>query len=200
MATLTSDFERLMEEMSQGSEEAAWELTELYTPHIIRAVRASLPRVIRSKVDSQDFVQAVWSSVLLKRGRLTQFRKPEHFIGYLAVTARNKVIETYRHLLTLKRDVRTEVTIAELEIPYDQRKVLDCSHDQMPKSKEPTPSQVAIVREAWERIVANSSERDQQVVLLRISGLPYGEIADRLSIGEKTVRRALIRILEQFEE
>ena len=189
-----------MEEMSEGSEEAAWELTELYTPHIIRAVRASLPRVIRSKVDSQDFVQAVWSSVLLKRGRLTQFRKPEHFIGYLAVTARNKVVDTYRHLLSLKHDVRTEVGIAELEGRCDQRKLLEYGRNKIPKSKEPSPSHVAIVREVWERIVANSSARDQQVVSLRISGLPYGEIADRLSIGEKTVRRVLTRLLEQFDK
>jgi RNA polymerase sigma factor (sigma-70 family) len=200
VATLTSDFERLMEEMSEGSEEAAWELTELYTPHIIRAVRASLPRVIRSKVDSQDFVQAVWSSVLLKHGRLTQFRKPEHFIGYLATIARNKVVDTYRHLVSLKHDVRTEVAIAELEDRCDQRRLLEYGGNQMPKSKEPTPSQVAIVREVWERIVANSSARDQQVVSLRISGLPYGEIADRLCIGEKTVRRVLTRLLDQFEK
>lgn len=199
METLTSGFQQLMEEMARGSEEAAWELAERYTPHVIRAVRASLPRVIRSKVDSQDFVQAVWASVLLKRGRLAQFRSPEHFVGYLAATARHKVIDTYRHLLSKKCDVRAEVAMTELDDRHGKHLLPTRGWDQLPKSKEPTPSQVAIVREAWDRIVVNCSKRDQQIVSLRIGGLSYDEIAGRLSIGEKTVRRVLIRILDRLQ-
>ena len=103
MSVKPGNFKMLMDAMAEGSEEAAWQLTELYTPHIMRAVRSSLPKRIRSKVDSQDFVQSVWASILLKRGRLAQFHKPEQFIGYLAAMAKNKVVDKYRHFRTKKR-------------------------------------------------------------------------------------------------
>lgn len=208
MATETKDFQQLIAEMSRGSEEAAWELVETYTPHIMRSVRASLPHAIRPKIDSQDFVQAVWASMILKRGRLEQFHSPGQFIGYLAAVARNKVIDTHRHYLnTQAYNVRAEVSMPDLQRQVVKDKInaatekrIAAADQQLPTSKDPTPSQVAVVREAWRRVVENSSSRDQQIVSLRIEGYTYDVIAERLLIGEKTVRRVLRRIFDELQE
>jgi len=208
MTTATSDFQRLIAEMARGSEEAAWELVETYSPHIMRSVRASLPRAIRPKIDSQDFVQAVWASMILKRGQLDQFHSPEQFIGYLAAVARNKVIDSHRHYLnTQAYNVRREVSIPTLQHRVLKEKIIAptekhiaAADQQLPKSRDPTPSHVAVAREAWQRVVGKSSIRDQQVVSLRIEGHTYNDIAKQLSIGEKTVRRVLIRIVDELQE
>ena len=56
------DFPSLMQQISMGSEDAAWELVERYGELIRRAVRRVLNKKLRSKFDSLDFVQLVWSS------------------------------------------------------------------------------------------------------------------------------------------
>jgi len=213
MSVATKDFQQLhfqqlLAEMSRGSEEAAWELVETYTPHIMRSVRASLPRVIRPKVDSQDFVQAVWISMLLNRGELSQFRNPAQFIGYLASVARNKVVDSNRHYLNTEGyNVLTEVSMPELQkqvvinrIKAGVKKTGATDEQQLPASNDPTPSHVAMARETWQRVVGQSCERDQQILALRIEGHTCDVIAEQLSIGERTVRRVIRRIVEELQE
>ena len=195
MNSAESDFRRLIDEMAQGSEEAAWNLTEIYTPHILRAVRALLPSRIRSKVDSRDFVQSVWASILLKRSRLDQFQRPEQFIGYVAAMARHKVIDMHRHFLTEKKDINAEVAMPVKEHMTSAANV----EKRLPMSKEPTPSQVAVARETWEQMVRRRPTRDQRIISMRIKGLTYVEIADRLTVSEKTVQRSLHRMLNDFQ-
>ena len=189
----------LMDAMAEGSEDAAWQLTELYTPHIMRAVRSSLPKRIRTKVDSQDFVQSVWASILLKRGRLAQFQNPEQFIGYLAAMAKNKVVDKYRHFRTQKKDVYSEVGIPAFDQASPALTPNSADEGPLPAS-DPTPSQVAVAREGWQRLVDLSSERDRQIVSMRIQGQTYAAIANRLKVNEKTVQRALNRMLVEYQQ
>jgi len=201
-------FQQLLAEMSRGSEKAAWELVETYSPHIMRSVRASLPRAIRSKIDSQDFVQAVWISMLLNREDLSQFRDPAQFIGYLASVARNKVVDSNRHYMdTEGYNVHTEVSMPELhqqiiinEVITGIKKDDETEEQQLPASNDPTPSHVAMAREAWQRVVGQSCERDRQIAALRIEGHTCGVIADQLSIAERTVRRVMRRIIGELQE
>ena len=103
------EFEQLMADLASGSEDAAWRITEVYTPHILRAVRASLPRAIRPKLDSQDFAQIVWASLLLKRSYLAHVKTPQQLICLLATVAHNKVVDAFRHYMTYQaRDLRRE--------------------------------------------------------------------------------------------
>lgn len=199
MSAKPGNFKLLMDAMAEGSEEAAWQLTDLYTPHIMRAVRSSLPKRIRAKVDSQDFVQSVWASILLKRGRLAQFQNPEQFIGYLAAMAKNKVVDKYRHFRTQKKDVHSEVKIPTLD-RKSPALVPENSDEGTIPSSDPTPSQVAVAREGWRQLINQSSERDRQIVSMRIQGQTYGAIANSLKVNEKTVQRALNRMLVEYQQ
>ena len=199
MSAKPGNFKLLITAMAEGSEEAAWQLTELYTPHIMRAVRSSLPKRIRPKIDSQDFVQSVWASILLKRGRLAQFQNPEQFIGYLAAMAKNKVVDKYRHYRTQKKDVYTEVRIPAIEHNSPGLTPRNAAEGTLP-SRDPTPSQVAVAREGWRRLIDVSSDRDRQIVSMRIQGQTYAAIANRLKVNEKTVQRALNRMLVEYQQ
>jgi len=208
MSVATKDFQQLLAEMSRGSEEAAWELVETYSPHIMRSVRASLPRTVRTKMDSQDFVQAVWISMLLNRGDLSEFSNPAQFIGYLAAVARNKVVDSNRHYLNTEGfNVRAEVSMPDLQLRVIRDKIdagaqnnIAAADQLIPASKDPTPSHVAMVREAWQRVVGQSCERDQQIVALRVEGHTYDVIAERLLISERTIRRVLLRIAAELQD
>ncbi len=93
-------FQALMDEVRQGSQDAAWTLLETYGPHVHRVVRRMLSAELRSKFDSVDFVQSVWLSFFANRSQVCDFAQPEQLVAYLAAMARNKVVTEVRRAST----------------------------------------------------------------------------------------------------
>src|SRR5208337_4800735 len=80
-----------------GDEDAARELLRRYEAKVRLVVRRQLPRLLRSRFDSQDFVQSIWGSFFRRiKASPTELEGTENLIGFLARAARNKVIDEYR--------------------------------------------------------------------------------------------------------
>ena len=62
MAEMQNEFEVQMERVRAGSQRAVRALLERYKQPIFRAIRRRLHKELRSRYDSEDFVQSVWSS------------------------------------------------------------------------------------------------------------------------------------------
>lgn len=196
--TQIAEFDRLMADVVAGSEEAVWQLAEIYTPYIIRAVRLSLSPRLRSKLDSQDFAQTLWASLLLKRADLTRLKSPEQLIAYLAQATKNKVIDKTRHFKTQKNNIEREERLED----YSPGKVdpKSKSPSRSLYSREPTPSTSASLRERWNQILSNTSDRDRRVLALRLKGCTFDSISHQLQVNEATARRAMQRLIEQLSE
>jgi len=69
-------FQALLRQVQHGSPEAARELYDTYVNHVLRGVRVRLWHRMRSKYDSQDFVQQVWASFFDEPERLPDFESP----------------------------------------------------------------------------------------------------------------------------
>ena len=176
------DFDRLMRDVRDGSQDAAWELLERIGPHVERVVHKLLNRELRSKFDSMDFVQAVWASFFVNRREITTFTHPEQLIRFLVLTARNKVIcEHRRRMLTIKHDVRRD----EMNIS----RITEVEEMQLPP--EPSPSQFAIARECWNQMIDGQPELNRQVVMRKYMGDTIEEIATALRVNRRTVTRIL---------
>jgi RNA polymerase sigma factor (sigma-70 family) len=194
-----SEFEQLMADLASGSEDAAWRITELYTPHILRVVRASLPAIIRPKLDSQDFAQAVWASMLLKSEYLSHLETPEQLIALLAATARHKVIDAYRHYtLTQAYNVRTEQALEPAQPLSSGFRTTD--RESGIASRDPTPSQTAMLREQWRLTIENCSPRDKEILAMRMRGETYDAISEKLGMSVATVRRVLDRVISDLRK
>jgi len=173
------EFQDLLRRVQAGSEDAAWELVERYGEGIRRAVRRSLASPLRSKFDSLDFVQLVWSSFFRGRDRVGRFERPEQLVAFLAVMARNKVgLELRRRLSTSKYNVRRERSCDESAIEHVEA-----------SPRQPGPIDVAIAREQWNRLVTGQPEHCRRIIQLRLQGRTYQEISSDLGIAESTVRR-----------
>lgn len=180
-----SEFQALVDQVKLGSTEAAWELVERYGSHVQRVVRRTLDHRLRSQFDSIDFTQAVWASFFREPAQLLSFDNPRAIIGYLAKMAKNKVIsENRRRLGAQKRDVRRQKS---LDGEAGGSEFVD---------RNPRPSQVAVARERWNRLVENQPERYREVVRLRLMGFTDVEIARQLQIDERTVRKIVDRLLQ----
>jgi RNA polymerase sigma factor (sigma-70 family) len=176
------EFRTLLSEVRQGSEEAAWKLIDKYGHHILRVVRNSLHDQLRSKFDSQDFVQAVWASFFTSRSKIISFHNANDLVGFLVTAARNKVVDEYRRrLLYEKYNVRREVSL-------DDR--TQVRKEQLP-ANQATPSEVAVARERWYQLMEDQPEVYRRVISLRFRGETFESIAQAVGLKEWNVRRFL---------
>jgi RNA polymerase sigma factor (sigma-70 family) len=188
--TETDDaFRDLLRRVREGSEDAAWDLVNQYGEAIRRAVRRVLNERLRSKFDSLDFVQLVWNSFFRARGNLDQFDRPEKLAAYLVAMARNKVgMEFRRRLMTQKYGVQHERSLEQLQASGCP----DLS------GRQPTPVDVAIAREQWDRLLRDQPQHYRQIIQLRLQGHTFQSIADTVHVDECTVRRFLKRLLRRI--
>jgi RNA polymerase sigma factor (sigma-70 family) len=195
---VTAEFDQLMAEVRAGSEDAIWQLAETYTPYIIRAARVSLDRGVRSKLDSQDLVQTLWKSLLLKRADLSRLKTPEELVAFLVRATKNKAIDKMRHFRTQGRDIRRETQLPNCGTAPNDVEVHRKRNEL--QARDPSPSSIAMVRERWKQIVSTASARDRQIYELRRNGAEFKTISIQLRIDESTARRVIQRLIEQLSD
>ncbi len=177
-------FQELLREAQAGSEEAAKELYETYVSHVVRCVRNRMWHRLRSKFDSQDFVQQVWASFFVGDTSLPDFQTPDDLIAYLMRLATNKVVMEGRRRRQPKNDARLEELIDAGSNPRGPH----------PRTRLPTPSAVAVFREQYDHIVEQQQPETREVAELRYEGMTFGEIAEEMEIHESNARKAIRRL------
>src|SRR3954470_16740443 len=185
-----SEFAELMDQVHEGSQDAAWQLLEKYGPYLKRYIRRSLKQEMRSKFDSLDFAQVVWASFFREPDRLRRLDSPHALLAYLASLARNKVVGVRRHLTSVKPDIDREIAFDDLEEDIEIR---------LPHP-DPTPSAVAVAHERWHQLIDNQPESVRRIVELRFMGATFPEIAEQLHIHERTARKVIERLLGESVE
>lgn len=179
----SSQFRASMEQVRSGSTDAVWQLIEDYGPAIQKVVRRRLDRRMRSKFDSVDFVQMVWASFFRNPMEMSSFHEPEELLRYLSAMARHKVVDEYRRrIVQQKHNITRERSLNESRETED-----------VPKTRDPTPSQFAMLREDWNRKLEGMSDAHRRVVQLRLGGATFEEIASEVGIHERTARDIINR-------
>lgn len=180
-------FSTLIEQVRQGSQDAAEQLWRQYGGHVLHVVRRMVSRRMRTPLDSEDFSQSVWASFFCHMPDASQIDSPEALIKVLVHLARCKVIEERRRLYRKQRDVGREEQISEDQEPIDGRM--------------PTPSQVAVADELVEQLDTLSAAKSStcgRVVRMSRDGFTAVEIAQEEEISSRSVRRMLRDVKERF--
>jgi RNA polymerase sigma factor (sigma-70 family) len=184
------DMSGFLARIRAGDQDAARELLTRYEAEVRLVVRRQLPRLLRSRFDSLDFLQSVWGS-FFRRVRIgpAEFEDSRHLVAFLARAAKNKVIDEYRRAASRKQDMHREEPLwGEGAAPREVAARAD------------TPSQVAEAREAFGRL-CDLLPRDRRAVLeLKAEGLSSRDIGERLGISERTVQRVLEDLRRRAEE
>ena len=175
------DVQALLDRIRAGDELAARELLARYEPQVRLVVRRQLPRLLRPRFDSLDFLQSVWGSFFRRvHAGPVEFEDPKYLVAFLARAARNKVIDEYRRAASQKHDIRREEPIWT-----EGRGLRELAADL------DTPSEVAEAREAYGRLRALLPEDRHALLELKAGGLTSREIGERLGVSERTVRRVI---------
>ena len=104
------DFTDLMARARSGDPAAIRDFLDRFEQEVRVMVRARLPRKLRPRFDSGDFVQAVWKSFFTgPNGPAREFENVAHLRGFLGGVVRNKVHEQHRRLTrTAKHNMARE--------------------------------------------------------------------------------------------
>ncbi|MCA9048127.1 MAG: sigma-70 family RNA polymerase sigma factor [Planctomycetaceae bacterium] len=183
-------FHDLTERLKNGSDDAFEEILERFGPYVIRSVRRSLDRRLRTRFDSQDFVQAVWMTVHEHRDRLAECASPDSLMALLVTIAQRKVrFEFRRHLQAEKQNINRERSMQN-----------DSFVLPLPDHSADHPSQIVIAREQWDLMVDGEPTKYREIMELRCTGLTLDEIAEQVGVNERTVRRVIRRLTDKLEE
>ncbi len=176
------DLPRFLARIRAGDDEAARELLTRYEPEVRLVVRRQLPKLLRSRFDSLDFLQSVWGSFFRRvRTAPADFEDGRHLVAFLAKAAKNKVIDEYRRAASQKQDMRREESLAG----PDGARAGD-----LPDGGD-SPGELAEAREAFLRLRELMPEGRRAILELKADGLSSREVGVRLGLSERTVQRVI---------
>jgi RNA polymerase sigma-70 factor (ECF subfamily) len=175
------DIRNLLARIQAGDEAAASELLTRYESKVRMVVRRQLPRLLRSRFDSLDFLQSVWGSFFYRiRTGSNDLDEERNLVAFLAWAARNKVIDEYRRAASQRQDIHRESPLRN--VGEDGAELV---------APDETPSQVVQARETYGRLRALLPEDRRVIVELKAAGFSCQEIGERLGVSERTVQRVL---------
>jgi RNA polymerase sigma factor (sigma-70 family) len=185
-----AELNRLMEQIRGGSQEAVRELLAKYGGSLVRAIRRRLGKRLRSQFDSADFVQAVWASFFTDPLQNYDFGSPEELIAYLTSLAANKVCDAARQGLQARKRNLNRVRSLDGSAAVAATTLA---------ARTPTPSQVMLAKERWDRLLQGQPPHCRHILLLLRQGHTLQEVAQVLDVSERTVRRVVDRAARRIQ-
>ncbi len=178
----------------EGNQPALNQLCSVYGERVRRIVRFRLDKKLRPKLDSVDVVQ---DALIMALGGLKDFtyRSEGDFLRWLSRIAENKLHDILDKFHTDKRDIRKEIPFNNKEGAGTEGGLFGSAS---PISTT-TPSVIMRKKEALDRLETALDELKDEykeiIVLKKIDGLSYAEIAEKLGKSPEAVGMLLSRAM-----
>lgn len=183
----------LVERWRQGDEAAAQALFELYVARLVAVVGDRLSSRFVRHVDPDDVVQSAFRSFFVgaRDGRF-DFQRDGDLWRLLVAVALNKLRMSVRRYSTQKRAAEREETVPSLDSL--------CAEHAEVFAREPTPVEAVALADEVETLMSRLSERERQILEMRLQGHNLEEIALETGRSERTVRRVIDKVRELLEQ
>ncbi len=145
--------------------------------------RTRLPSDVSSRVDEEDIVQSVFRS-FFRRNQGNEFFYFDDSLdvwSLLAAMTYRKVINTIKHH---HRDRRRTTREQSSSTSDGSSQLAD---------RNPTPEELNILVDYLAWILNHLNPAQREIIQLRLEGYTVAEIADRVQLSQRTVKRALAR-------
>jgi RNA polymerase sigma-70 factor (ECF subfamily) len=170
---------------STGDEDAARKLFDRYAEQLVLLARKRISQRLASRIDPEDIVQSVFRT-FFHRAKQGQFHleDPEDVVKLLA---RITVHKTFRQIAFHKRAKRD----ATAEAPHG-----DDAQDLLLKlvTGEPSPEETAEFVDNLEHFFNRLGDEERRILEMRMEGYTNVEIANRMGITDRKIRRIMERV------
>jgi RNA polymerase sigma factor (sigma-70 family) len=172
-----SALEPLLEKLCSGDTAAAERVFLEFEPYLRQVVRRLLPLRLRSKFDSTDIVQSVWSDVLQGfRDAGWQFSSVGHLKVFLVKATRNRFIDRYRQ---------------QNPISQCQQSLSGETLERIPPTSQVGPGEAMQEDELWQRLLTLCPPAHRPILELKRQGAPLDEIVAQTGLHPGSIRRIL---------
>lgn len=177
--------QRCVERWQAGDEQAAAELYYRYVGQLIGLAQRRLSAKLAARLDAEDIVQSAFRSFFVRaqKGKFV-FKGDDDIWKLLAQITIHKTLKQVAHHRRGKRNAGAEVSATS----PDQDVLVSCL------SREPTPEEAAIFVDELEYFLRELRPEDRKIIHMRLEGFDQLEIAARLGISDRTIRRLMERI------
>jgi RNA polymerase sigma-70 factor (ECF subfamily) len=185
-------FDRLMAGLRDRDGDAARQLFHRFAGRLLGLARTRLDRVLRAKVGAEDVVQSVFKSFFRAHadGRF-DVRDWDALWALLVVITARKCGRQLRYFRRAGRDVAREAP--------PPANADDSAPGWEALARDPSPEEAAVLAETLERLMRGLTERERQVLELRLQGYTVPEIGARVGRTEYTVQGILKRVRQRLE-
>jgi len=184
------EFTQFVDQIRLGNGQAAEELIRRYESAIRVAVRIKMTDPsLKRELESMDICQSVFASFFL-RAAAGQYdlSNQKNLVGLLVRMAQNKLAMQVRKQYQQCSDIRKNLKFEAGTIDHAGR--------------EATPSRIVAGQELWNKVQAQLSQEEREIVRRRASGEGWEEIATGMGGSadgrRKQIKRALDRVSEQL--
>lgn len=182
---------RLILGLRGGNSLIVREFCDQYGEALQRLADKHLAEKLRRRVGPEDVVQSACRT-FLRRVQAGEFKlaDSEALWGVLCAITLTKVREQARFHLRHKRGLDREM---------DAKPLADESGAGWDfADRQPTPFEAAEFADQFQNLLSGLDEEERQVVDLKLQEFTNAEVAEQLGRSERTVRRILNRLQEQF--
>ncbi len=181
----SSEARTFLDRWRQGDEEAARQLFDLYVDQLLALVRKRLSVRLASRVDPEDVVQSVFRTFFTrtKEGKF-QIDQPDDLCKLLVRITVHKTFRQVAFHKAAKRDLNLEAGQGE-----DGRDVVLGLLD-----RGPGPEMANQFLDQLEHFLKRLRPDDRQILELRMQGYKDVEIAEKLNMSDRTIRRLMERV------
>lgn len=160
------------------------ELFQRYSNRLMAFARSRLPGDLSSRVNEEDVVQSVFRSFFRRNGDgQYDFKESCDVWQLLAAITYNKVINTVRHH---RRQCRNSQLDEGIQTGLSAQLA----------DRSPTPDELNVMYDYLHWIMDQLPDVQKEMLRLRLEGYSNLEISQRVSLSQRTVKRALARVRE----
>ncbi len=159
------------------SEDELNRLFETYLPKLIRLAEQRISTRVQAKFGSDDVAATVCRSVFrrFKEGKF-RFDDDAEFWRLLVTITKRKISNKVRHFSTQSRSIVDELSDLQTYILT---------------APEPGPREAVAFEESLNLVSESLDPQEREVLMMRMEGREYHEIAKLLNVSERTVRRKM---------
>jgi RNA polymerase sigma-70 factor (ECF subfamily) len=175
----------LLRQLRGGDEEAARKVFDAYVDRLVALARRRLSQRLAGRVDPEDIVQSVYRT-FFGRMRAGQFHinDQDDLCKLLMRITVHKTLRQVAYHQAAKRDAGQEAAQGEHSNEMLQQ-LLD---------EEPTPQTAVAFVDQLEHFLSRLKPGERQILEMRLQGYSNEEIAKKLNIYDRKIRRVVERI------